>query len=197
MPARETMTPLITHLRDLVFDTGNPATFSDEKLERALDLHHHVIEQTSLSPVREVSVAGEVEWKVWYTPFRWWENGYRLQDGSWALVVPTLAEPLIGRWSFADSQAGPLYVSGRIYDMYAAAVTILDQWLAQLRNAYDFSTDGRSFSRSQQVTNLRDIRDQYRTKVGTNGPTSSGVVRMVRTDTLGTRTLNAFERRGL
>lgn len=56
----------------------------------------------------------------------------------------------------------PVYLVGKTFDVYAAAADLLESWAAKVKTAYDFTADGASFSRSQQVAALLSLAGDYR-----------------------------------
>lgn len=154
------MGQLIGRARDLIGDpAGASQEFTDQRVQDALDCHQTVVRYASLSVGASI---GSQTYLDYYAGQGDWESDEKLFDGGGALLSPSEADRLTGRWSFAASTPPPVYLLGKTYDMYAAAADLLDQWAAKLSRSYDFAQSGRTFSRSQMPKALRAQADQYR-----------------------------------
>jgi hypothetical protein len=96
------------------------------------------------------------------------------------------ADYVQGRVTWSTDQGGTAYMlTGYSYDLYAAAVDVLEQTLAYSHLWYDFSADNQSFDRSQIKDNINDLIARYRPQIGNNKPGKSGdlaVTQAVRVD---------------
>jgi hypothetical protein len=78
--------------------------------------------------------------------------------GNW-----TLAQD--GHIDFSTNQQGTvLYFSGYSYDKYAAAAQVLDDFAANKALHYSFKADDQSFNTNEQIKNLRELADHYRSR---------------------------------
>ena len=178
--ARAGMADLITHLRRLIHDaSGLDQTFSDDDLQAFLDEHQTEVRYAPLAAVPTVQTGGAVEYLGYRAAHGWWEGTPSLYDGSYATLSPGTVNLQTGRWEFAAHQSDPVYVVGYRYDMYAAAIDALTAWLARLKFAYDFTADGATFRRSQQIATIQGLIAQYSVIAGPQ------VMTMTRSDVMG------------
>jgi hypothetical protein len=176
MAVRATMATLIAHARELINDSGATPTLTDQQVQDKLDLNRRDVYNMELRFPDIIDTEGNVVWKDFYSRYPFWEDGYTLQGPNWNEVTPTTAEPLIGRWTFAESQLTPVYITGRVYDMYGACAQLLTLVEGQLRCTMNFSADGLSVQRLDQLANIRELRASYRKQAWFR------TVRMVRGD---------------
>ncbi len=157
------MATLIIRLRLLVGDpAGGSQVFSDDELQDALDAHRAEVRVAQLIPIESVASGGTVSYLEYMAPRGNWEDDVLLQSSSYATVTPTTKDLLIGRWTFAATQLPPLYATGKVFDLHAPAVEILEKWAAKLKLEFDFATDGQSFTRSQKAGQLLALAAEYR-----------------------------------
>lgn len=147
--ARANLIDLIDIVRDL---TGaDQSEFTDSQIETALDATRIDRFYEWLKPEPTPT---NVDPDVFYSDVDYWDAGYSLTDSSYvALAEATsgdVSEPLRGRFVLAATTTGSCLITGRTYDPYAAAATILEQWASKVALDFDFSADGQSFSRSQK-----------------------------------------------
>lgn len=177
MATRTTMSALITLVRQMIFEpSATEGSWADEDLQRWLDLHVELIDMAPLGYVWEM--VGGVRGVFEYVSSRqYWESNALLTDAARNPVTPSAADPLAGRWSFTTHQPPPLYVTGRTYDVYAAAADAVEARLARRALEYDFSADGSTFHRSQAYEAMRDLVKTLRAR---SRPMTA---RMIRSDT--------------
>lgn len=161
--ARASMIQLIERIRLLIKDpVSDSPMFSDDEIEATLDMNREDIPPMELTPREQYGSGGVVIYKDYYAGIGAWEGDYVLQDGNWDTITSALAEPLIGVWHFAEHRDMPVYVSGKVYDLYAAAADMLEMKLAKVVDDFDFSSAGASFSRSQRSRMIQMTIDKYR-----------------------------------
>lgn len=159
--ARASMTQLISLVRDLIGDpAGAEQTFSDDQIERSLDVHRWEYRYLPLKPLATV-IAGNIQCLDWYSEERYWESDATLYSGSYTQLTPSSSDPLNGRWSFSAHQPAVL-VSGKVYDPYGAAADLLEMWAGSVALEFDVNMDGANMQRSQKQKALRDLATQYR-----------------------------------
>jgi hypothetical protein len=89
---------------------------------------------------------------------------FQLQDAAGATLGTALWTADYGRGvvTFASNTAGSAYyVTGRVYDLNAAAADIWRTKAAQAAKRFDFSTDNHSVSRSQVMQHALQMADYY------------------------------------
>lgn len=183
MTARTSMGVLITRLRLMVGDpliAGTPptSTFTDDQMQDALDHHRTDVLQDLLVPRYSIATNGTTQWLDYQARAGFWEDDVVIVNASWAAVTPTTSDELTGHWTFATSTLPPLRITGKTYDMYGAAVEILEAWSASIRAAGEivsFSEDGQSVTRSQKTTGLSSLAQEYRRKALPAGPRFTGI----------------------
>lgn len=160
--ARASMSQLISLVRDLIGDPAGPdQVFTDDQIERSLDVHRWEVRYVPLKPLGTVGSGGDLEYRDWYSDEKYWESDASLYDSSYSPLIPSQSDPLHGRWSFSSHQPAVL-ISGKVYDPYGAAADLLEMWAGKVSIEFDVSVDGASMSRSQKQKALRDLADQYR-----------------------------------
>jgi hypothetical protein len=170
MAARETMASLIRRLRRLIGDPASgESTWQDEDLQDALDNHRREARYAWLCEVETIAANGSVTYKIFKADLGDWEGSEassvpELVDSSFNVLDPDDYEEdlLTGRWTFTEAPNYPVMISGWYYDLYGAAVEILEAWMASLKCAVDASARGVSARNSQKVDHLEALADRYR-----------------------------------
>lgn len=157
--ARGNLERLIEQVRTL---TGAGDEFSDDDIQAMLDVtrvHHRY---TPLRP----DDPHDADPTDWLSREDSWEDGYELVDGDYDVLAEATtgdtSEPLIGRFVLATANRGPVLITGRTYDINAAAASLLTAWAAKVAIDFDFSADGQSFSRSQKREALLEMAAEFR-----------------------------------
>jgi len=159
--ARTSMAQLISLVRDLIGDpAGAEQTFSDDQIERSLDVHRWEFRYLPLKPLNTV-IGGSTEYRDWYSAEQYWEGDAVLCDGAYTRLTPASSDALHGRWSFAAHQPTVL-ASGNVYDPYGAAADLLEMWAGKVALEFDVDADGASLKRNQKQQALKDLAAQYR-----------------------------------
>lgn len=165
--ARAGMAALIAHLRTLVHDpAGADQTFDDDTLQTFFDGHQTEYRYAPLTAIKTIQPGGTVIRLAYIGPVGWWESGVSLVDGSYDALTPATSDLQTGRWTFGADQPEPVYLVGYAYDVYSAAVDCLTAWAAQLKFSYDFTADGATFRRSQQLQTIQGLIARYSALVG-------------------------------
>lgn len=167
MAARSTMYSLIRRVRDLTtagvadYSVGAVTYWSDDQIQDALDRNRLDVIDEPLSPLSTVNAGGTTEYKHYQSQYPNWEQTsggtavYVLRDGTGVRVGTASYTPDYerGRIEFASSVTGGsvLYLSGQVYDVYAAAGDVWRQKAAHVAERFDFSADGASFKASQLI----------------------------------------------
>lgn len=177
MPVRPTLSELIATVRGMVRDTSNAPLFDDATVAIALDSRREDVRALELVAQETIQSGGAVAYLDYYAPsVGAWEIGAVLQDANYATLTPASAENLLGSWHFEASQPTPVYATGRVYDLNAVAADLLEMRLSQQAGAMDFSVDGLSVSRGNQLSALRQAIGGFRARQ------KVGVIRMARGD---------------
>lgn len=163
MPVRSSMGYLITFVRELINDpAGASQKFTDQQIQDRLDLNRLDLYGDILKSPGTLDTDGTIDYKDFYARLPFWETDYTVQKLSGALNAPTSAEPLIGRFQYATHQAEPLVITGRVYNVYGVASTLLLMWIAEVRaQIQSWSADGTTIQRIGQVKNMQDLAAKY------------------------------------
>lgn len=150
----------LTYAGTAEYTAGTASFWDNDQIEQVLDRHRIDLIRHKLSAEATYTGGGSVV----YTRQR---SGYGHLESGTALVIEDSigddrgtatysADYQLGVFEFTTDQAGTaLYLTARSYDIYAAAGELLDAWASAEARAFDFSTDGQSFSRSQKAAGLR------------------------------------------
>ena len=187
--SRSGMTNLINRLRGLTnagtaqYTVGTLTYWDNDDLQDALDRHATwVVEDyliwkaqniggtmryfTALARYRDLEEAesGTVRWQV------------RRTTGTAEGTANYTADYINGRVTWSADQGGTTYMlaAAYSYDLYSAAVDVLQHKLAYVDLWYDFSADNQSFSRSQVQKSLTDLIAAYKSLAGSNLPNKYG-----------------------
>ena len=187
---RTTMVALIGKVRLLINDpAGASQQFSDNAIQDALDDWRRDVRYEQLTPAPTLSNLGgipndpaqpgiaEYNWTDYYSAFQWWEQGEILSDGHFITLTPASSDELQGHWTFnlaIPGQYPPVFITGRVFDLYAAAADLLEIWSAALLSSVDFTADGQNFRQSQLSSGKQRLADIYRRRAL---PTISKAVR--------------------
>jgi hypothetical protein len=166
---RPTMQYLIREVRRLIADDGpvSERVWTDEELEQFLDTYRTIVVRALLEPSLPAPT------RFWRARYPYWEQGARLLVSG--IDVAVLSEDsLSGEWELETETSGPVWVTGRTYDVYAAAADALEAWAAREKLAYDITLDGQSLRRSQVGERLLALAQSYRRRAR---PRQAAVVR--------------------
>lgn len=171
MAARETMAALIRRLRRLIGDPASESqTWADEDLQDALDNHRREARYFRLCEQPSIEAGGSITYLIYRAGVGDWEgseaDGPDLVNSNFtAISADDYDEDLLtGRWTFTAQPSWPVYISGFHYDLYGAAVDMLEAWIAALKCAVDASADGVSVKNSQKVDHLEMLANRYRSQ---------------------------------
>ena len=189
MMARSGMTNLIDRLRGLSnagtaqYTAGTITYWTDNHLQDALDRHHTWVIEENLTWVTQ-NIGGTAQYLTAYQRYKNFEEAesgttrwqVRTAEGTAEGTANYTADYVQGRITWSTDQGGTTYMvaTGYSYDLYAAAVDVLEHKLAYIDLWYDFSADNQEFNRSQVKDNLTDLIATYRKRMGINAPGKSG-----------------------
>lgn len=162
MAVRSSMAALISRVRLLINDpAGGSQIFADQDIQDVLDQTRRDYRTLQLMGTPTYS-GSTIQYLDYYADLGDWEDDVVLKQYLTNLVTPAVSENIVGHWSFATSVLPPIFLTGKTYDVYRAAADLLERWAAKWTLAYDFSSDGQSFRRSQAAPALRDLAHTYR-----------------------------------
>jgi hypothetical protein len=163
--ARASMADLISLVRTQFLNDVGSVLFTDDQIQAALDTHRLDVFQLRLDVADDVQPNQYIYWKDFYAELNWFEADAQLQDHNFQYVTADVAEPLIGHWHFNASQIIPLYVTGKHYDVYGAAVDLLMWWKSKLKLEVDFMDSGRTYQRMQRMRAIDGLIKDYRSRM--------------------------------
>lgn len=162
MPVRASMGYIITFVRELINDTSATPKFSDQQIQDRLDLNRLDLYADCLKSPGILDTDGTIDWKEFYARLPFWETDYYIQKIDGTLNPEDSAEPLIGKFIYNTHQEQPLIITGKVYNVYGVASTLMTMWIAEVRSQIQsWSADGTTVQRIGQVRNMQDLANQY------------------------------------
>jgi hypothetical protein len=144
--------------------------FSDQVVQDRLDENRTDVRflQLSAAPtlVNTSGVANYI-WDTYYAGFQYWESDWVLSDGKFATLTPVSVDEITGKITFTSTAPGqipPVFITGKVYDIYATAADLLEFWSASYVLRYTFASDGQTFNIGQITTQLTALAKTYRNK---------------------------------
>lgn len=153
---------LIGAVRGLIGDRASPPHFSDDEIAADLALSRTALRDFSLWPANADLAPNYYNWEY---PGGGLSLDYSLKDVNGSPLTPSYADPLSGKFDFSTAQT-VVKLSGAAYDVYDAAVRLLDKLLAELAADFDFTSDGASYQRSQKFAQYQELRKKLQAKTG-------------------------------
>jgi hypothetical protein len=162
--ARSSMAALISRVRLLINDsTGGSQQFTDDEIQDVLDeSRQDVVNQVMIS--KPTFSGSSIQYLNYYTPLGGWETDYVLKQYLTISVTPASVEPIPGHFVLSTSTLPPIYITGKIYDVYRAAADLLERWSAIWVKRYNVVADGQNLQRGQMASALLKLADSYRMK---------------------------------
>ncbi len=171
MAVRTGMSNPIARLREMGqastadFTLSGTAYWTDAQLQDVLDSYRQDFFAVALEARSMLDSGGTARYYDYYFEPGAWEEGtpnFVIANASGGTVAPTI-DYQAGHASFGTvSQGGtPYYVSGRKYDVFAAAAEVWGKKASAISDKYDFSADGQSLSRSQMHAQYLQMATEY------------------------------------
>lgn len=178
--SRDTLSDLRSQLRVMGAAGFNDATlgtvtfWSDDHLDAVLDRHRQDVRREQLQARYTVSAGGTPVYQDYYSDYGNFEatSGgtalFVVEDGTGADVTSGYtADYSRGLVTFAANTLGSVYyLTGRSYDLNAAAADVWRTKAAQAASSYDISTDNHSLSRSQIMAQALQMAEYYSMQSG-------------------------------
>jgi hypothetical protein len=165
MAYRTSCSALVGRLRDLIGDPAGPAcgtpTWSNDQLQTALDNHRSDVRYLELVGAETIQPGGAVVYLDYYASRGDWESGVALTDSQGYPITPETSDLQTGHWTFAADTLPPAYLTGQSFDLYGAAVEILQKWLAKVKLDFTFSPGSGQYVRSQKFQMISQLIEQY------------------------------------
>ncbi len=166
MPVRTSMQYVITFVRELVNDTSATPQYTDQQIQDRLDLNRLDLYQDCLKAADTLTASGTIEWHDFHSRYPFWETDFVIKQPDGDVVTSNTPEPLIGKFSFTAHQSEiPLSITGRVYNVYGVAATLVTMMIADIRNQVtSWTADGTTIQRLNQLKNLEDLAKIYSQK---------------------------------
>lgn len=162
MPVRASMGYIITFVRELINDTSGTPKWTDQQIQDRLDLNRLDLYGDDLKSGNTLDTDGTIDYKDFFARLPMWETDYVIQKLGGVVVTPDTAEPLIGKFHFNTHQEEPLVITGKVYNVYGVASTLITMWIAEIRSQIQsWSADGTTIQRIGQVKNMQDLAAKY------------------------------------
>lgn len=169
MAARATMLNLVNRVRLLIADNAAPPSqlFSDDTIQEYLDRNRQDVRYLELEYAPTLVYGSNTLYLDYYSNIGGdWEEDEVLQDASFKDVTASVTtyDRLVGHWVFTVQPLFPVFITGKIYDIYASAADLLELWAAQLKLKFDFANGQQRMFMSQQIAGVSAMAAQYRAK---------------------------------
>lgn len=165
MAARTSMASLITRVRLMVGDTGT-AVFTDEQVQSFLDQHRIDVRYGEMVGEETRASGGAVTYLTFWDADRlaFWESDAAITDHAYNTLTATTYEYELGRFTFSTDQTAncPLHLTGKTYDVNAAAADLLDAWASLVAIQFDYADAAVTDSWQKKQAQLIKMADRYR-----------------------------------
>src|SRR5260370_4530662 len=164
--ARSSMAALMSRIRDLINDNllaGSGQVWTDNQIQDVLDegridvYNGHLTEKPTFS-------GATTQYLDYFSEYGGWESDYVLKQYLAVVVTPSLVEPIAGHFQFAANVFPPVYIVGKLYDVYRSAADLLERQAAQWVLRYSITVDGQSLQRNQATRSILLLAKEYRRK---------------------------------
>lgn len=164
MAVRTSMAALITRVRVLINDpSGGGQIFDDQTIQDVMDESRLDLKNAALQG-RPTYSGATIQYLDYYSDVGGWEDDFVLKQFLTITVTPSVSEPIAGHFQFAANTFPPVFITGKLYDVYRSAADLLERWAAKWVLAYAFTSDGQSFQRNQAAQALQNLAHTYRGK---------------------------------
>ena len=163
---------------EVTSDSSIVTYWDDEEIQRVLDRHKVEYIHAPLEPVTTYSGGSAVvlQYRTGIANIEG-STAFSVEDTS-GTVVPTAIDYARGIVTFSTDQSGKEYWwNGFAYDLYAAAADIWRMKASHVAGLVDFSTDGHSVRRSQQVQAYLNMSQYFQSRSTSEGVQTSRIVR--------------------
>lgn len=178
---RTGMSTLINDLRGLTntntsdWTLGTANYWDDAHMQAVLDVHRTDFFEAVLYPIQQTNASGEAVYYRYESGVMNWES---MTSGTAYFYLTTSAGSVVGTANYtpdykrghvvfsADQGGTAYYLTGRAFDLLAAAGEIWQAKAAHYAESYDFSTDGHNFRRSQLIDHCNERAAYYKGLAG-------------------------------
>ena|SRR5258708_23850148 len=172
MAVRSTMAALILRVRLLINDTlpiGSGQVFADQDIQDVLDESRLDVFNSEMR-ADPTFTGATFQFLDYMTTFGGekalggWEDGMVLKQYLTTVVTPATIEPIVGHFTFAANTYPPVFISGKIYDVYRAAADLLERWAAKWTLLYTVTVDGQHLRPGMVADAQQKLAKTYRMK---------------------------------
>lgn len=156
MAYRATCESLIRRLRGMIGDriaagSTTAPTWSDIELQDALDGRRVNVDTEPLTSIVSYP-SGVSTYLTFEHALSNFEEDATLVNASYTAITPATYDYLNGRFTFSAEPSYPVYLTGKSFDLRAAAADVLEQWAALVKLDFNFSEGrtGGQFQREQK-----------------------------------------------
>lgn len=165
------MATLITRVRSMINDpSGASQQFQDQDVQDRLDENRIDVRYLQLTAAPTLTTSNgtaEYVWDTYYAGRQYWESDWTLYDGHFNTLTPVTFDEITSKTTFtsvAPGQLPPVFITGKVYDIYATAADLLEFWSATYARRFQFTSDGQTFYIQQVMKSLLDLAARYRQK---------------------------------
>jgi hypothetical protein len=169
--AREGMGDLIEQVRAMSdagpadFTIGAQTYWSDAQIQTVLDAHRVNVYQQPIVAYPELNTSNEYEYYEYRAPVGYLESGtavFLVQQNNGGSAPAYTADYLNGVITFtADTEGTAYMLTGRSYDVNAAAAEMWRRKAANASRYFDFSTDNHRISKSQLYKQFMEMATMF------------------------------------
>ncbi|SRR5260221_3058628 len=186
MPVRPSAAANILRIRTLINDPASVnQQWSDQIIQDTMDEGRIDVVNGSMIAKPIYSGSG-ILFLDYYTDQGGWEDDFVLKQFLTTTVTPSTVEPITGHFQFATTTLPPLFITGKLHDIYRAAADLLERWSASWVMSYNVMVDGQNLQRAQVAPAMQKLAHTYRMKQ------RAGTISMTRSDLAGTDTEDAL-----
>lgn len=168
MAERTSTSQLIAHVRRLLKIPDESSVLDNQDIQDALDATRIEVAQWELEGVPFVQPDRQTVYHWFNAPMGGaWDRDALIQGASWETLTPDVVKSdyINGRFYFTTPRTLGVFITGGLYDVYAAAADIVEGVLVSgAVDSFDFTADGLSVSRSQKMGNLNMMAAGFRAK---------------------------------
>lgn len=171
MAVRSSMAALIARERILINDpAGASQIFDDQTIQDILDEGREDIVNMVLIP-KPTFTGATIQFLNYYSDVGGWEDDYVLKQYLVNVVTPSTVEPIAGHFVFAATTLPPIYITGKLFDVYRGAADLLERMAARWALSYNVTVDGQTLHREGASAQLLKLAQTYRMKQRARGIT--------------------------
>jgi hypothetical protein len=164
MAVRASMAALITRVRILINDPSSTSQqFSDQDVQDVLDESREDIRNHALI-AKPTFTGATIQYLDYFSELGGWEDDFILRQFLTTVVTPSTTEPIAGHFQFAATTLPPVFISGKLFDVYRASADLLERLAARYMLSYNVTVDGQTLQRSQMMANITAMAKNYRMK---------------------------------